>query len=47
MIKSKFDAEKVGDLGSISFFVTLRKSKEFKAISTAIARDPEGNSRIP
>jgi len=31
----------------LSFFMTIRKDPQIRAINTAIARDPEGFSRIP
>ena len=32
---------------TIDFFIATRKNPQLRAISTAIARDPEGYSRIP
>jgi hypothetical protein len=31
----------------LSFFLTVRKDPQIRAINTAIARDPAGTSRIP
>jgi len=31
----------------IDFFIQTRKNPQLRSISTAIARDPEGYSRIP
>jgi len=31
----------------LSFFLTIRKDPQIRAINSAIARDPEGCSRIP
>lgn len=31
----------------LSFFLTVRKDKRIRQINSAIARDPEGCSRIP
>jgi len=32
---------------TIDFFIATRKNPQLRAIATAIARDPEGYSRIP
>ena len=32
---------------TIDFFIATRKNPQLRSISTAIARDPEGYSRIP
>ena len=32
---------------SVTFFMAIRKHPKVKAISSAMARDPEGHSRIP
>lgn len=34
-------------LGTTNFFMAVRKNPEFRKIKTALARDPEGASRIP
>jgi len=31
----------------LSFFLTIRKDPQIRAINSAVARDPEGHSRIP
>jgi hypothetical protein len=33
--------------GSIDFFMTIRKDPRVRAIGTAIAREPDGESRLP
>ena len=32
---------------TIEFFIALRKNPQLRTLSTTIARDPEGTSRIP
>lgn len=48
LIKEIYDKEKIGDLvSSVTFFFAVRKNPKIQAIATALARDPEGSSRIP
>lgn len=48
MIKEVFDANKTGQTAnSVSFFLACRKNPKLKQLATAIARDPDGTSRIP
>lgn len=47
MVKAMFDSEKTGKLCNSSFFVAVRKSPEFQNLRTVLARDPEGESRLP
>ena len=49
LIKGIFDAQqKVGTaVNTVTFFMALRKNKEVRKILSAIARDPEGHSRLP
>ena len=44
MIKDVFDGNK--NQNGVSFFVQVRKSPQLKQLLSAIARDPEGTSRI-
>lgn len=47
IIKDIFDNHKIGNIcQQVQFFLALRKSPELKKLSSAIARDPEGTSRI-
>lgn len=46
-IKQVFDKECIGDIvNSITFFFAVRKSSQLKRLSTTLARDPEGTSRL-
>ena len=48
MIKDIYDLNKEGNaVNTVTFFMALRKHPEIRKINTAIARDPEGTSRIP
>ena len=52
LIKDIFDSvPRAGTLKDqvnvLSFFLTVRKDPQIRAINTAVARDPEGHSRIP
>ena len=48
LIKDIYDANKEGNaVNTVTFFMALRKHPEIRKINTAIARDPEGTSRIP
>lgn len=48
MIKDIFDSHKIGNIcQQVQFFLALRKSPNMKKITSAIARDPAGTSRIP
>ena len=51
LIKDIFDSIPRAGTGKdtvnvLSFFITIRKDPQVRAINTAIARDPEGSSRI-
>lgn len=45
-IKEVFDQTKNQSGGNVNFFVQARKNPKLKQLSSAIARDPEGTSRI-
>ena len=48
LIKDIFDANREGNsINTVTFFMSLRKNPEISKINSAIARDPEGTSRIP
>ena len=48
LIKDIYDQNKEGNaVNTVTFFMALRKHPEIRKINTAIARDPEGTSRIP
>ena len=48
LIKDIYDANKEGNsVATVTFFMALRKNPEISKICSAIARDPEGTSRIP
>jgi hypothetical protein len=48
LIKEVFDKVKVNEqVDSVNFFLNVRKHPKLKQMSSAIARDPEGQSRIP
>ena len=48
LIKNVFDKEKVADVvNAVTFFFAIRKCPELKLLSSALARDPEGTSRLP
>lgn len=50
MLKGIFDSQpKVsgGSISTVGFFMALRKNKEIRVILSAVARDPEGHSRLP
>ena len=48
LIKSVFDKEQVGNVvNAVAFFFAVRKSQELKQLSSTLARDPEGTSRLP
>ena len=34
-------------MNTVTFFMSLRKNKDIRKILSAIARDPEGHSRLP
>jgi hypothetical protein len=43
-----FEKEKIGNVvNSVSFFFAVRKNPKLKVMSSALARDPEGTSRLP
>lgn len=47
-IKDVFEQQKTGVAANcVSFFLAVRKAPKIKQVATAIARDPEGTSRIP
>jgi hypothetical protein len=49
LIKGIYDSQsKVGNaVNTVAFFMALRRSPHVRKILTAIARDPEGHSRLP
>ena len=49
LIKGIYDSQqKVGSaVNTVTFFMSLRKNKEVRKILSAVARDPEGHSRLP
>ena len=48
LIKDIYDANCEGNsVPTVTFFMALRKHPEISKINSAIARDPEGTSRIP
>ncbi len=48
VIREIFDREKVGlVVNSVTFFLAVRKNPILKRMSSALARDPEGTSRLP
>ena len=49
LIKSIYDSQqKIGNaVNTVTFFMALRKNKDVRKILSAIARDPEGHSRLP
>jgi hypothetical protein len=48
VIREVFDREKVGlVVNSVTFFLAIRKNPVLKRMSSALARDPEGTSRLP
>jgi len=34
-------------VGALDFFATIRRNPELRRINTALAREPDGESRIP
>lgn len=52
MLKEIFDSLPIvegtyNSVSGIDFFSTIRKHPQMRAINTAIAREPDGESRIP
>jgi len=50
LLKSIFDAQQKQQgnaVNTVTFFMALRKNPQIRKILTAIARDPEGHSRLP
>lgn len=48
VIREVFDREKVGlVVNAVTFFLAIRKNPVLKRMSSALARDPEGTSRLP
>ena len=48
LIKEIFDnLARNGPVTSVAFFLAIRKNPKMRQMATAIAREPEGNSRIP
>ena len=48
LIKDIYDQNKEGSsVSTVTFFMALRKHPKIRTLNTAIARDPEGTSRIP
>lgn len=47
-IREVFEKEKIGEVvNSVTFFFAIRKHPVLKLYATALARDPEGTSRLP
>ncbi len=50
LIKGIYDAQQkvgVNAVNTVTLFMALRKNKDIRKILSAIARDPEGHSRLP
>jgi len=48
LIKGIYDSQMQNNaVNTVTFFMALRKNKNVRKVLSAVARDPEGHSRIP